>query len=137
MIDGKIEVLGKKQIMLPSDVVYELQKIDPKKIDALRPIIQKNVEDYAKKVGSGEEGLLKNISEIFETFGLGKLEIADMDSKNKKCLTRIHNAPVQKYTEEFLILTVVLSGVFSFLFKKNVQAELKSKGTEYFEYVIK
>jgi DNA-directed RNA polymerase beta' subunit len=136
MMDGKIEVLGKKQVMLPADVAYELQKGISNNI-AIKKVVQKNIEDIAKKVGSGQEGLLKNISEIFETYGLGKMQIVNLDNKNKKCILRITNSPVDKYNEEFQLLTMMLSGTFSFLFSKDAIAEMTSKGTNYFEYSIK
>jgi hypothetical protein len=132
MIDGKIEVLGKRQVMLPAEMVDELQKTA--KADTLKILVRKNIEDYAKKLGSGEEGLLKNISDIFETYGLGKLEIVDLDNANKKCLVRIQNLSSEGKS---MILEIVLGGIFSFLFKKEVKAEATKCTKIVCEYVIK
>ncbi len=141
MIDGKIEVLGKRQIMLPSDVIADLQKMEPGKAHKIiKNSIKKDVEDYARKVGSGEEGMLRNISYIFETFGLGKLTIIDLKNKEKKCLVRIQDASLKAANGgAFHVLPAVLSGTFSFLFQKDVEAELTNKGKtlQYFEYIIK
>jgi len=132
IIDGKIEILGKRQVMLPADVVQELQK--SAKADSLKVLIKKNIEDYAKKLGAGEEGLLKNISDIFETYGLGKMEIVDLDNKNKKCLVRILNPSIEGNS---VLLDSILSGIFSYLFKKEVKAEKTKSSAQLIEYVVK
>jgi hypothetical protein len=95
--------------------------------------MRNEIADYAKKVGGSEEGMLANITYIFETFGLGKLELSDLDNKNKRCIIRLHNPTLgdQKITAS------VLAGTFSFLFQKDVNAELKpGRKGEYEEFVI-
>jgi len=129
MIDGKIEILGKKQVMMPTNVLAELQKLNTQTTySAVKSVIRKDVEDYAKKLGSGEQGMLKNINYIFETFGLGKLEIMDINNKKKKCIIRIHNSPLmdlkKKEKPVYNITPAIISGMFSFLFDKEVDAKL-------------
>ena len=144
MIDGKIEILGKKQVMLPSDVVSCLQNNDPKEVYTnIKSTISKDIEDYAKKLGSSGEGMLRNIEDIFGTFGLGKLEVVDLDYKSKKGVIRIHNPPlddIKKINSGFQVTPAVLAGVFSFLFSKEInaqQAKQSIKGTGYHEYILK
>ena len=131
MIDGKIEILGKRQVLLPADVVQELQKTA--KVDTIKNLVKKNIEEYGKKLGAGEEGLLKNISDIFETYGMGKLEVVTLDNANKKCIVRVHNVP----EGDFILLELLLSGVFSFLFKKEVKTEKGKGNAQSIEYVVK
>jgi hypothetical protein len=134
MIDGKIEVLGKRQVMLPADVVEELQKsADKKSAKALKESMKKDMAEYAKKVGGSEEGMLNNIQYILETFGLGKIEIVDIDHKSSKCLIRVNNPPMG----DGLITSAVLGGTFSFLFGKDVDAQVKSHSKGYSDYVVK
>ena len=144
MIDGKIEVLGKKQVMLPSDVMSALDGINTKEsYFSVKSAVKNDIEDYAKKLGSGEEGILKNIDDIFGTFGLGKLELVDISFKKKTCILRLHHSPLKSMNgriSEFHMTDAILSGVFSFLFKKNVDVKrmnLNAKMADYVEYAVK
>lgn len=143
IIDGKIEVLGKKQVMLPSDVICELQKINSRQAyNTVKKTMTNDLKDYAKKLGSGEEGMLKNVESIFETFGLGKLQIVDLDNKNKRCAMRLHGPSLvmPNNLDEFGITPAILAGIFSFLFDKDVDAKQTKpygKGFDYCEYTIK
>ena len=144
MADGKIEILGKKQVMVPSDVIYDLQIINPKlTYNNIKRDIRKDIEDYARKLGSGEEGMLKNIDYLFETFGLGKMQVVTIDNKKKNCIIRVYNSPFlgsQVLKDNLQITPAVLSGIFSFLLEKDVDAQqtnVSIKGTNYLEYVIK
>ncbi len=141
MTDGKIEVLGKKQIMLPSDVISDLPASNSKIVyETIKKDIKKDIQDYAKKLGSGEEGMLKNIDYIFETFGLGKMQVIDINNKDKKVVVRIFNSPFAESKGEkdnLQMTSAVLSGMFSFLFEKDVNAQQTGKSTVYCEYVIK
>lgn len=144
MIDGKIEVLGKKQVMLPSEVMSALDTLQSKEAyDDVKNAVKKDVEDYAKKLGSSEEGILKNIDDIFGTFGLGKLEMIDINFKKKTCILRLHSSPLKQTNgknSEFNIIGATLSGVFSFLFRKDVEAKRTNpiaKGSDYYEYAVR
>ncbi len=144
MIDGKIEVLGKKQVMLPSDVMSALDGLNTEEsYFNVKSAVKKDIGDYAKKLGSGEEGILKNIDDIFGTFGLGKLEMVDINLKKKACILRLHNSPLKSMngkTAEFHMTDAILSGVFSFLFKKDVdvkRVDVNAKMADYEEYAVK
>jgi hypothetical protein len=142
MIDGKIEILGKSQVLLPEDVVYELEKIDSKLVySSVKNAIKGDITDYARRLGSTGEGMLKVLDDIFETFGLGDLEIIDINYKMKKCVLRVNHPPSLELKEKkggFSITPAVLSGMFSFLFSKDVDAKQSKMPTSagYFEYVI-
>lgn len=142
MIGGKIDILGKKQIMLPADVFFELGKINEKAAyKCVKQSVQNDLADYAKKLGSTDEGMLKVTEEMFETFGLGSMEILSLDNKRKKCLIRIHHPPVSggSYSKEDSVLTsAVLAGIFSFLFSKDIDAKSPkvAKGVDYLECII-
>lgn len=141
MINGKIEILGKKQVLLPGDVVHELERLSPKlAYKAVKNAIKNDMGDYARKLGT-EEGIINILEEIFETFGLGSIEIVDLDNKKGRCIIRIHNSPLMGMNakNEVIITPAVLSGMFSFLFRKNVDAkktDSKLEGLDYYEYMI-
>jgi len=143
MTNGKIEVLGKKQVMLPSDFILELQRLEPElAYNAVKKVMMNDIKDYAAKLGTNSESMLKNIDDIFETFGLGKLEIINLDNKKKTCIVRVHNSPLivnKKSEHNFEITSAIIAGIFSFLFHKdvNTQAVVSKKGVDYCEYIVK
>jgi len=145
MVDGRIEILGKKQVMLPSNVIAVIENMHQEvAYNYIKNAIRKDIEDYAKKLGSSEEGILKNIGDIFGTFGLGRLEIVDLDNKKKSSIIRVHNSPLIEAKNGKTIAPkmtpAIISGVFSFLFNKEVEAKQtnpSTKGFDYYEYVVK
>ncbi len=150
MINGKIEVLGVKQIMLPSDLVLDIQNINNKKIyEITKNGILENIKLLSKKLGASQEGMLKVIEELYETIGTGSLKIIDLDNKNKKGIVRIFNSPLaessltkNKRSKEVVCYSIsgILAGMFSFLFNDNIDAQEKiclAQGKEYCEFIIK
>lgn len=142
MIDGKIEVLGKKQIMLPYDFILELQKVNPRvAYTSVKKVIQSDIRDYACKLGVSGESMFKNISDIFETFGLGKLEVINLDNKKKTCIVRVHNPPLvdpKRGKAHLEITSAIIAGMFSYVFSKDVNAEAVSgKGSAFAEYTVR
>ena len=139
MVNGNIEVLGRKQIMLPSDIIFVLEKMNEKKAyDSVKVAMKNDLQFYARKLGSNGEGMLKNIDDIFETFGLGQLRIMNLDSKSKKCIVRVHHAPTDDgMPQSTMILPAVVAGTFSFLFSKNVNATQTARNSEFLEFVVK
>ena len=129
MTDGRIEVLGTNQVMLPSDIIVALQSLDEKKYyDVVKMGIQSNMVEYTKKLGSNSQGMFKITEDIFETYGLGKPEIVVLDQKKKCATVRFHGTPVgaacSKYAE-CVLLPAALAGMFSFLFQKDVNCAVQ------------
>ncbi len=114
MTDGKIEVLGEKQIMLPFSAVMCLQ--NPESFEKISREMNKSMVSYGKKMGSSAGGMLKSVQDIFETTGLGKMEIIKLDSDKKETILRIQNI---NYIDTTLV-EGVLCGLFSFLFSKEL-----------------
>ncbi len=149
IINGKIEVLGVKQIMMPSDTILGLQNMDEKKsYDIIKKSSTENMRLFAKKLGASGEGLLKDIQDVYETFGLGAMEIVDLDQKKKRAIIRIRESPIaianmQKSKRSSKVvcssIAAVLSGAFTFLFNSNVDAVEKvclAQGKDFCEFVI-
>jgi len=150
IINGKIEVLGVKQIMFPSALFLDLQEVDSKKVYSLaKKQLRQTMGVFGKKLGASGEGLLKEVIDIYETFGLGELQVVDLDNKAKKALVRIHNSPIaeaalleksKSKTPVCVITSGTLSGMFSYLFGVDVDAEEKFcalQKKDYCEFVIK
>lgn len=145
MIDGRIQVLGKDQVMLPSGIFVALQGLDDRKYYAvIKEGIQKNMQEYTKRMGATAQGMFKITGDIFETFGLGKPEILLLDQKTKTAIVRFHDPPVARdchdqNLKECIVLSAALAGMFSFLFKKDVDCEMKVYDTKaaLYEYIVR
>lgn len=142
MMDGKIEILGKKQILLPYDVVREMEKTNHKLIyESVKSVMRRDIDDYAKKLGSSGEGMLNILEDIFDICGLGDMQIVDIDYKKRTCVIRVHKSSVigtKNGKNGFIVTPAILSGMFSFLFGKDVDAKKitpRMRGN-YCEYVI-
>lgn len=145
MVDGRIHVLGTDQIMLPSDIVVALQSLDEKRYYAVvKEGIKNNMREYTRRIGATSSGMLKITEDIFEMYGLGKPEIVVLDQKKKTATVRFHAPSVvracqNQKVKECVLLPAALAGMFSFLFAKDVDCEMKgydSKGALY-EYWVR
>ncbi len=148
--NGKIEVLGINQIMLSSSVISQLQEIDRKKaFEIIRKITFLNISNYGKRLGAKSEGLINVVADIYEMFGLGTMEVIDLNKEEKKAIIKIHESTIArsymadriKTSEPACIaISAVLSGMFSYLFDKDVIAVEQNcivLGRESCEFVIK
>ncbi len=114
MTDGKIEILGETQILLP---IEALSMIDnPKVFAAMSKQMKSSMQNYAKKIGTSPDGMIKSVQEIYETMGLGKMQVIKLDQEKKSCTLRIKSVK----TKNTNVIAGIIGGLFSFLFKKNL-----------------
>jgi hypothetical protein len=111
--DGKIEILGQKQVMLPASALSILNS--DTHFNSLNQSIKESMSTYSKKIGASSGGMVKSVQDIFETMGLGKMQIVKLDTKNKVVALRIQNSQFSDTT----VVEGVLCGLFSFLFQKD------------------
>jgi len=146
MNEGRIEVLGKPQIMFPAGVLVSLQTADSKKFySVVKKQISSDLEYYGKKLGAGSSGMLKSMADIFETFGLGKVEIVNLDNKKKCANVRIKNVPFALECKNMKIKNCALhnaaiAGMFSYIFNKDVDSTTKEcmlKNKKFCEFEVK
>ena len=114
IMDGKIEILGEKQIMLPFDAVSHLQ--NDKTFEIMNQEMKRVMDYYAKKMGANPSGMIKTVQDIYETMGLGKMQIIKLDNVKKEIVIRLMNAGVINPT----LVSGVLCGLFSFVFNKDL-----------------
>jgi len=169
ILDGKIEVLGNRYIMLDASDLLILQDIDKTKTystaknmskNNLKNLVEhasvykgikdqsmKNIAELSKKIGKTDDGVIKTLQSLFEIYGLGKLEILNLDNANKKVLLRIKGsslalAQLEKGKAKTPVCTLtsgVLAGIFSYIFKKDVDCIEKkclAKGEEICEFAV-
>lgn len=163
--DGKVEVLGNRFVMLEASSLLALQEIDKTKMynvakesasKGLKGLVEhaqvykkmkeeslKSIAELSKKVGMTSEGQIKVLQDLFELFGLGKLEIVNLDNVNKKVTLHVKNSALVeaqkeagKKKEKSCTLTAgVLAGIFSYVFgKKDInctEMKCKSEGGDF------
>jgi len=170
VIDGKIEVLGNRYIMLDASDILVLQDIDKTKTystakdmskNNLKNLVEhasvykgmkdqsmKNIAELSKKIGKTDDGVIKTLQSLFEIYGLGKLEIMNLDNDKKQVILRIKGsslglAQLDKQKSKTTVCTLtsgVLAGIFSYIFKKDVDCvenKCIAKGDEVCEFLIK
>ena len=126
MTDGKIEVLGEKQVMLPFSAMMNLQNAST--FDLVSKDMKAVMQSYGKKMGSSSSGMVKTVQDIYETTGLGKMEIIKLDADKKETVLRLANMNVT----DTALVEGVLCGLFSFLFNKELTRKnitVTKKGT--------
>jgi predicted hydrocarbon binding protein len=132
MDNGSIEVLGKREIMLPAPIMIELQKLDTRKFyDVVKQGVRDAMEEDARRIGMEGEGTLKISQEIFCTFGLGKPEIIVLDNKAKRGVVHVR-APVADKS----LVAAALAGMFSVLFKKDIDCKVTHESALLIEFAL-
>ena len=170
MNDGKIDILGNRHIMLSDSSLLELQDIDETKFyDLLKGETLKQMQDFvehakvyshlkdtvagdieklSRKLGA-REGIVKTLQEIFDLYGLGLIDIISLSNDKKQAVVRVKDSTIAKaYLRRkrkskkpvCVITAAVLAGIFSYLFKKKVDAgenRCQAQGYSACEFVIK
>ncbi|NQU79620.1 hypothetical protein HQ545_07660 [Candidatus Woesearchaeota archaeon] len=117
IIDGQIEILGERQMLLPFTAIELLQ--NEQTFSIVSGEVQKTMANYARKIGASSGGMIKSVQDIYETMGLGKMRIIKLDTDNKKTVVRIEKINI-KNTD---LIGGVLCGLFSFMFDKDFSKE--------------
>lgn len=133
IVDGQIEILGEKQVMLPFSV---LDSIDSKDIfDVACKEVKKTMDSYAKKIGSSPGGMIKSVQDIYETMGLGKMKIIKLDADKKSLIARLEKVKVKNTG----LIGGVIAGLFSSGFNKDITEKDISiaKKSSYIDITIK
>lgn len=150
--DGKIELLGGKYIMLNASALLELQSIDETKIymlaresslagmknlvehakvyNKIKDLFLRNISELGKRIGATDEGMIKTLQDVFNVYGLGSLEIVELDNKNKKAAVKIKDSSIaQEYLKKSgksknpvcAITAGVLAGMFSYIMNQKIE----------------
>ncbi|MFH1682679.1 MAG: hypothetical protein ABIA37_02680 [Candidatus Woesearchaeota archaeon] len=133
IIDGKIELLDEKQVMLPISILDQLK--GKHVFEVASRGMKKTIISYDKKIGTTSSGKIKLVQDVYEVMGLGKLQIINLDNKKKGADLRIEKTKA----ENLDLLQGIIGGLFSFIFSKDFKQEniTITKKTDHFEIKIK
>jgi len=113
---GKVKVLGDREIMLHASAILELQNLDETKLydiakksgkanlsgavehakvyGKMKDVFISEIAQLGKKIGESDEGMLKTLQELFNIYGLGEMVIEDLDNKNKSAIIVIRDSTI-------------------------------------------
>ena len=147
MNHGSIEVMDRKQILLSSRLIHVLQQQNH--YADIKKILKDDFHEISNHFGSKRLDLLKNVEDIFDMYGLGKLELVSTDEKKKTAKLNLYNSSLAHAHMESKTPTErpvchltegVLAGMFSFIYDTDVdcqETKCFAKDDEYCEFVIK
>lgn len=167
--DGKVELLGQRYVFLDSSYLLALQEIDKSTVYKIaknsskanmKSLVNhaevykeikleslKNIAELSSKIGKNEEGVIKTLQSIFDVYGLGKMEIVELNNDKKTALIKIENSSLALIHSKKIrskdfscsFTAGLLAGIFSFIFKKDVDCvEIKclASNSEYCEFEV-
>lgn len=146
---GKITVLGQQQVMLPSELIFEMQEIDSKRVyNFTKERTKVMIGNYFKRIGTSFARSDNVVCDIFNNFGLGKLEI--IENSKVKSTVKVFDSTIaldfMKKNKGFTnkpvcgVTAATLAGMFSFLNSKDLNAtevECHAKRDVACKFVIK
>src|SRR3989344_3924106 len=106
---GKITILGDREIMLSASAILELQEIDEtakqsslknirgavehaKVYGKMRDVFMEEIAHLGDKIGQSDEGVINTLQELFNIYGLGEINIQELDNKGKTAIVIIRDS---------------------------------------------
>jgi len=114
--DGKITLLGHRQIMLHASALLELQEIDESMIynivkkssfnningavehakvyKRIKNVIVNELAQIGQKIGRNDEGAIKTLESFFDIYGLGMMKIVNLDNQKNEASVEIKDSTI-------------------------------------------
>ncbi len=114
----------------------------------VKDVFLSNIAKLSNKIGSTDQGTLMTLKELFNVYGLGDMEIVKLENDKKQALIKISNSTIaSEYSKKYsksktpvdLIAAAILAGIFSYVFKKQVDCvedKCIAKGDSYCQFSI-
>ena len=120
---GKVNVLGKRKVMLDPEFIQKIK--DKDMVYRLsKESIKDNAEYFKKHMGIHGERLLDFFLHIFETQGFGNIDIINMNKDKKTASFSLSNSP---FRDNNTLVAGSLAGMLCVLFNSDVDVEETSK----------
>ena len=116
MDEGKIDLLGTREIMLNASAILELQEIDESKFyniakkstfknitgfvehakvyDRMKDVFMAEIANLGKKIGQTDEGVIRVLQDIFNVYGLGEMSIDNIDNAQREALIIVRGSAI-------------------------------------------
>ena len=146
IINGRNEVLGERQSLIPIQLLIQLGDVNLKMTyNIARNVIKEEMIKFAKKIGTSTPDMITNLKDFYDLLGLGSMEIVSINLITKKATVIIKDNPValkhliEKKVVECKLIEGILAGMFAVIFEKECDVEEDkciSKGDAYCEFNI-
>ena len=146
IFNGRNEVLGERQSLVPVQLLIQLADVNSKMAyNIARDVMKEEMTKFAEKIGTSIPDIITNIKDFYDLLGLGSMEIASMNLIAKKATVRIKDNPIalkhliEKKEVECKLIEGILAGIFTAIFEKECDVEENkciSKGDAYCEFNI-
>ncbi len=144
--DGRNEVLGERQSLIPIQLLIQLGDINLKMAyNIAKDVMKEEMIKFAKKIGTSTPDMITNLKDFYDLLGLGSMEIVSINLITKKAKVIIKDNPValkhliEKRVVECKLIEGILAGMFAVIFEKECGVEEDkciSKGDAYCEFSI-
>lgn len=114
--EGKINLLGAREIMLNASAILELQDIDESKLydlgkksgfkniagavehakvyKKMKDVFIDEIASLGRKIGQTDEGTMRVLQDIFNVYGLGEMSIEKIDNKSREALVVLRESTI-------------------------------------------
>ncbi|MFP4424315.1 MAG: V4R domain-containing protein [Candidatus Woesearchaeota archaeon] len=140
--DGSLEILGVGFVPLSLDFIASLEEMHSDVYPLLKEHVSKATSEHVKRLRMKFPELAEIVPQLYEVYGLGKLELIDLDAGSKHAIVRIHESalPHHKSNTSCSVQCGLIAGFFSGLFGAEVDASVNKcvlKGDDYCEFLVK
>ena len=82
IFNGRNEVLGERQSLVPVQLLIQLADVNSKMAyNIARDVMKEEMTKFAEKIGTSIPDIITNIKDFYDLLGLGSMEIAGMNFK--------------------------------------------------------
>lgn len=112
--------MGQRKVMLPIEFLKSMETYD-NTFDIVKKNTIAHMREYRNILVSEKKDMLEYYPDIFESKGLGKMEIVSL--KGDKAKVRIHCDSPEKCT----FTQAVVTGMFSYILDKELESKMSVK----------
>ena len=145
LAEGRIEVLGQQNGLFSHQLFVRLQE-NPQSYTIFKEAALQQMKAEFKQLGLAPE--ITYVKQVFELFGFGRMDIIDLDPKQRKAIVHIAKSPFVDYcvssrqhpAENCRITAALIAGTLSFLFSADMDAieqQCSLQGKGYCEFIVK
>lgn len=118
-------MLGAEKVMIPMELVMEFQKNNLEKcFQRLKRTTYEHMKKISKTLGTNSIGLVKVLPEIFETYGIGVLNIIEINEEKANMIVK--NPIKIDDIKKDVFMSALFEGMFAYIYEEdNIDLKLE------------
>ncbi|MBU0757878.1 MAG: hypothetical protein KKF44_07430 [Nanoarchaeota archaeon] len=138
IIDGKINILGSRFVMLPDNMLLSIIKeLDEKQVEEFSFNYMRQI---TPRLATDKTGMLQMVGDIFDIYGFGKFQIEDINIKKNNISVIIsdiaQSADKENAEKNTKIIEFIIAGYFRAIFGKKMVCKTKKAGEAAIKFVF-